>query len=309
MHDSGPVSIKFAPSGSAPPSSKIFLLGVGCQKGGTTWLHDYLSHHPNADMGFRKEYHVFDARHLPSCRNFIEAETACGHRMLEWFSKTRTNPGDSTVLDFYADIEAYYEYFAHLAHRRADVRVVGDMTPSYAGLPASVLASVRESLGQHGLTVRVIFLMRDPVDRIWSAARMIRRNRRLTSLRDADVIRSLYRTASCELRTRYDETIRNLEAAFPAEAVLYQFYESLFSADQVREITDFLELPFVEPDTAVRFNASPKTQEVSENLQREIVSFYRPVYEFCSDRFGADVIHRLWPSARFLPRLKIARAA
>ncbi len=45
-----------------------FLLGVGCQKGGTAWLHRYLEASPQCDPGFRKEYHVWDALDLPAGR-------------------------------------------------------------------------------------------------------------------------------------------------------------------------------------------------------------------------------------------------
>jgi hypothetical protein len=31
-----------------------FLLGVGAQKSGTSWLHDYLAQSPQADFGFVK---------------------------------------------------------------------------------------------------------------------------------------------------------------------------------------------------------------------------------------------------------------
>jgi hypothetical protein len=41
--------------------TKIFILGVGAQKGGTTWLHRQLNNNKNIDLGFRKEYHIFDA--------------------------------------------------------------------------------------------------------------------------------------------------------------------------------------------------------------------------------------------------------
>ena len=40
---------------------KIFILGVGAQKGGTTWLHRQLNSNQNIDLGFRKEYHILDA--------------------------------------------------------------------------------------------------------------------------------------------------------------------------------------------------------------------------------------------------------
>ncbi len=44
-------------------NGKIFILGVGCQKGGTTWLYHQFAKHSSIDMGDVKEYHVFDALH------------------------------------------------------------------------------------------------------------------------------------------------------------------------------------------------------------------------------------------------------
>jgi hypothetical protein len=294
------------PDRAAPTT---FLLGVGCQKGGTTWIFDYLQKHPDADMGFRKEYHVLDALFLPSCRMFVEAETASGRQMLEWFSRPRTSPAASTLLDFYADIENYFDYFQHLATRHRGVRLVGDVTPSYAGLSAAVLTSVRQSLERRGFAMKVLFLMRDPVDRVWSAVRMMRRQGLLAGGSDAAWVRKLFRTPDFEFRTRYDKTIRNLEAAFSAEHLHFQFYETLFSPGTIRAITDFLGLRFIEPDTNARANASPKTEAIPGDLQRAVAEFYAPVYEFCSARFGDDLIRRIWPSYRLLTEEPSAMAA
>lgn len=282
------------------PPPKTFLLGVGCQKGGTTWLHDHLSGHPNADMGFRKEYHVFDAIHLESCRFFIAEEMRCGGRVLDWFSRPSTEVGASTPLDFYADLETYYDYFEFIAGRDAGVRLVGDMTPSYAGLPTDVFASIRESLEKRKFSVRVLFVMRDPVDRIWSAARMRRRHQGWSARSEGDVVRELFRTPGFVTRTRYDLTIQNLEAAFDADQLRLEFYETLFSHDGIRGVTDFLNLPSVEPSLDNRCNASPKTEELDQSLAREVAEFYRPVYEFCAAKFGSDTLGRLWASYRLL---------
>lgn len=43
---------------------KDFILGVGCQKGGTSWLRNQLNNHETCDFGFLKEYHVFDYLYL-----------------------------------------------------------------------------------------------------------------------------------------------------------------------------------------------------------------------------------------------------
>ena len=44
----------------------VFLLGIGAQKAGTTWLHAQLNRRRDADFGFLKEYHVHDALTLPA---------------------------------------------------------------------------------------------------------------------------------------------------------------------------------------------------------------------------------------------------
>ncbi len=46
------------------PGPKTFLLGVGAQKAGTTWLHRYLADSQQVVRGYRKEYHVFDSSDL-----------------------------------------------------------------------------------------------------------------------------------------------------------------------------------------------------------------------------------------------------
>ena len=39
---------------------KDFILGVGCQKGATSWLRENLNKHKTCNFGFKKEYHLFD---------------------------------------------------------------------------------------------------------------------------------------------------------------------------------------------------------------------------------------------------------
>ena len=44
----------------------MFLLGLGAQKAGTSWLHAQLNRRRDADFGFLKEYHIHDALPLPA---------------------------------------------------------------------------------------------------------------------------------------------------------------------------------------------------------------------------------------------------
>ena len=54
---------------------KQFILGVGCQKGGTTWIYDQLSKLEQVDFGFKKEYHVFDTLYIEHEKKFRKQKT------------------------------------------------------------------------------------------------------------------------------------------------------------------------------------------------------------------------------------------
>ena len=45
-------------------SNKVFLLGIGAMKSGTSWLWSSVKNAPNVDFGCNKEYHVLDTLYL-----------------------------------------------------------------------------------------------------------------------------------------------------------------------------------------------------------------------------------------------------
>lgn len=143
----------------------IFILGVGAQKGGTSWLYNYIKKNPHANMGYRKEYHIWDAKFKPDYfRSFIanpKEDEGEGHKLRR---KMQTIDG------------AYEEYFKSLIEK--DIYITGDITPSYSGLDAEHYSIIKERIEAAGFSIRVIFLMRDPVARCWSAARMRFRKRK-----------------------------------------------------------------------------------------------------------------------------------
>jgi hypothetical protein len=46
---------------TSSPGDRMFVLGAGCRKGGTTWLHRNLKNSPPYLRGYLKECHAFDA--------------------------------------------------------------------------------------------------------------------------------------------------------------------------------------------------------------------------------------------------------
>ena len=193
----------------------MFALGLGCQKGGTSWLHDYLAASPACDPGFRKEYHVFDGLDLPSeawMRRRVVARAGKAVEALE-----RGVPANVDALRqaaFYADPTTYFDYFTSLL-ARPGVSLTCDITPSYALLPATRLASIRDGFAERGVPTVPVFLLRDPVERIWSMVRM-NQQRRPDDFPGptSDWVRRLYAQDDHALRTRYDLTLTALDEAF-----------------------------------------------------------------------------------------------
>ncbi|MCP1470953.1 hypothetical protein J3E64_002650 [Sphingobium sp. OAS761] len=274
---------------------KIFVLGVGAQKSGTTWLHSYLRRFADVNFGPIKEYHVWDAISSPVFSKFIVDEAA--------LSNAVGTPAIERVRIRYAmqNNPGFYEaFFSGLI--RGEVRITGDITPAYAGLDVQTLSAIRQRMEDAGFIVKVVFLMRDPVERIWSAARMQHRHevssarRRSTSFDDVDRIRRLYRNDRTVAISRYDRTIVNIEQIFGQPDIFYALYENLFTIDTVRNLGTFLGIGFETGHFVTRVNASPKAGELSEEFAQEVAEFYEPVYTFCEAHFPETRL--LWNRGR-----------
>lgn len=153
-----------------PATPGVFLLGVGAQKAGTSWLHQQLHSRPDADFGVLKEYHVHDARTVPELARFRRLNVAIG-RPGSWIQ-----PRSWLRQWFIRKPQRYVDYFTWLLQRprlrSGPVRLTGDITPSYALLSAATLGEIRDAFTQRGIPVRPVFLMRDPIERLISSQRM-----------------------------------------------------------------------------------------------------------------------------------------
>jgi hypothetical protein len=270
----------------------IFVLGVGAQKAGTTWLHEYLASLPEVDLGFMKEYHVFDQNYVrdttPGRKKKFEnyLDSFFGSDLLSIRHKFRRNH------------KHYFSYFRKLVDSPDQVFITGDITPSYAALPVKVLQYIKSSLEKNGFRVRVVFLMRDPVARCISANRMYSSPRLLDSPGDAaleaELLAKKYQQTRFQIRTRYDNTIGNLEQVFNPDELYLGFYEELFSDNAIAEICSFLELPFRPGNYEQVVHGSLVKSELPEPVKSQVRSYYSEVYDFVLNRFGQDRVKKLW---------------
>jgi hypothetical protein len=255
-------------------TNKIMVLGIGVPKAGTTWLHDYLLALPGFSAGFMKEYHIWDAVRIPECSRYLVPE---GRPVLSQEQLLRRE------MQRYPD--AYAAYFAHLASK-PNITHVADITPSYCALPAETLRMMYAGLVARGLKVRVVLLLRDPVERCWSMLRMYRANPRQRSDFSLDynksddlLLRDYALTANARIRTSYDRTLKALaESGIPRESVFIGLYERMFEPHRLEQLSSFLGVPY-RPEMAERkINASPKNQAISDETRAFVAQCYAQSY-------------------------------
>jgi len=291
--------------------TKTFILGVGAQKGGTTWLHRQLNSNTNIDLGFRKEYHVFDAiedyeKHKTSKRprnGFRERRISkilnshkrgtLGRNLGMQRKQSRYTALELAFID---NVDHYFNYFDYLYLRNENIDAVGDITPNYALLKTKTFALIRKGLESRGFDVKVFFLMRDPVERAWSLARMKQRNMDDSKKEKFDQFKYMEKITQdgfTSYKSQYDKTIKQLEGAFENNNIYYGFYESLFNEQSFQSIQQFLDIPLETFDSSQVFNASPKSNSMPDELNKKLVEHFRTTYEAILERHGDEVRH-LW---------------
>lgn len=275
------------PDKNAYPSiddeNRQFLLCLGTQKAGTSWLFDFLKNVENVRMGFTKELHVFDRQEFG---DFLEqdfkivesveaSESLLQHRHLWKRLSLVSNPED------------YYDYFEHLLKPKGKT-LTGDFTPEYCLLSPVKLMEIKNNFNLRGINVKVIFLMRDPVERIWSAQRM---NERVTG--NKFTLLESYQAKYIEMLTRYEDIIPKIRSVFDDADIYINFYENLFTEQSINEITDFLSLPRTTPDYNKRVNAS-RYQEIPKGDRQVVAEYYSETYDFVRREFGHIYPQETW---------------
>jgi hypothetical protein len=261
----------------------IFILGVGAQKAGTSWLHKQLSRLSNVNFGVLKEYHIWDALYVGHCDRWI-VDHPTGKPPLEILRYLMQTGKD-----------AYEKYFYGLIGDK--IRLTGDITPSYAALNKFQLQVVKSRLESVGFTVKVIFLMRDPVSRNWSALRFYNRQRinrgNILASQLVEQFEKFYSSQEVIDRVSYDKTVPAIYGAFRKEDVFISFYETLFTERTMSQLSDFFGVGIREFDLSEKINAT-KSIDLPKRDYDGCRKFFSNVYSFCEHEFPET--KTLWKS-------------
>jgi hypothetical protein len=276
--------------------SKTFILGLGAAKSGTTWIYDYIKRFNVVDSGFRKEYFIWDAITLPAFAHF---RVPYGQPIIN------TNHLLRREMQTYSD--AYFSYFASLLTQDT-TSITADLTASYTSLSAETLIKIREGFNKRGIRCKVVFMIRDPVERCHSMIRMFQQkgfpkgHLGLDLEQDEDqLLLQYYNTEHCRSLTSYERTLANIQiAGFRTEDTFIGIYENFFKEDELLRFTQFLQLPLDLKLLDQKSNTTRRPVVLSHKTRAQVAAAYALTYRECHARF--PIVSSLWSSFALLDK-------
>jgi len=261
------------------------FLVIGAQRAGTTWIHLLLRRHKALWLPPVKELHYFDKPEVE--------RTLTDNKELRRV----------ILLALYAPSAWHFPYllgkrnqdwYVRLFQRaRAKGLITGEITPAYAALGEEVWRRIRAMNDK----IKLVFVMRDPVDRVWSSINNTAKKNRLNG--ELTMATALKRAHSSgpTLRSDYPDTIRRLEAIFPSDQLYFCFFDDLSAhpGEFARGLLTFLG---VEPGDVGKLlpvepvNVVAAHKPVPPEFEREMARTYLPLVEQLCERF--DGAPRTW---------------
>jgi hypothetical protein len=269
-----------------------FLI-IGAQKSATTWLHQMLDAHPGVWMPREKELHYFDEKlwnRTVQLRNYLR-----GHRREDerWRRQLRHQVGlyrSHPTLDGIGWNLRYFlgrrgdRWYAELFRQGAG-RVTGEATPNYSALTPERVEHIVAVFPD----VRVILIVRHPIERAWSQA-VMERIRRQPRPPTADELRNHFTSDRSRRLTDYPQMLETWGNVIPADQFLLAWLEDVHfrPRELLGRVCEFLALP--EPSEWPHTLEQPVWKGPLRALPYEHAAFLADLYgeqlEALVSRFG-----------------------
>lgn len=265
---------------------KIFILGLGCQKSGTSWLYNYLSKSKNFQKGFTKEYHIWDCIDI-------------GHQKKElkkkFFKEFKSNFIIGSKLFLMRNYNNYYfNYFNSLYSK--DTQITADITPVYNGLSAERLLMIDNKFKELSIEVKPIIIFRDPVDRIKSDVNMTLRklNININEQIFKETLERSYNSTYTKIRSRYANILKATKKVFK-DRFKVMFFENMFTEKGAREISDYCETDYFPEMIKKVINPYRNNKSFyTDSLDKKIRNYYFNEYQYINKNYPETL--KLWKS-------------
>ena len=228
------------------------FLGIGAQKAATTWLDSILRIHPDVWLPPVKELHYWsdaDWVRNPSILDRLRGTHPSDVRWRRYFFpcfKRSLRYADIDLIKwnmrfFFGEPsdQWYQDLFPPMSNKQI---IRGEITPEYALIGEQELERIR------GLNskLKIIYFLRDPIDRAWSQARMnfkIQQKMRI-QYASIDQIRKYFKRRDVIERGLYSKTLRKWQRYFDSENIFVESVDNISNnpEDVVAKLFEFLNI-------------------------------------------------------------------
>ncbi len=229
---------------------------IGAQKAGTTWLHANLSDHPQVAFPPLKELFYFNEIDSGIPTSLLGRKINNHWLNIKWKAIIKGQLPQAVRRGDFAEVKWFLRYLMiprNLKKSSLDKydrlfptlpgKISGDITPNYSLLSRPIV----EAIATYYPDCKIVFIMRNPVERSWSQAKMnlgVLKNRDIRKVSDTEIEQYLSLNPSNEQLSDYRATITGWLTYFPVEQIHLTFYDAL-SLDPVsfyRDVLIFLQL-------------------------------------------------------------------
>ena len=240
---------------------KDFILGIGSQRAGSTFIARLLNQHPSVAIHPLKELHYFDTmfglRNEETLTDFSKSQLnreinkLCDAENFEfitsswkWYLRTNLTLYTKSISEI-----QYFDLFSDV-YESSDIDIIGESTPEYMLLSKSQIHKMREIIGGNA---RIIIICRNPIKRIVSSFRLLLEYRRQGEQKSFEQCDELFLQLIEKndiwikrqmLYNDYERAIENYKLYF--NNVLVLKYDDVINAPEkiIDEISNFTNLDF-----------------------------------------------------------------
>ncbi|RUR42392.1 sulfotransferase family protein [Vreelandella populi] len=264
------------------------FLCIGSQKAGTSWLYQMLKQHPDIWLPPIKEVHYYDYHYGEDTGTKKWGPSHIKKAMKRIESGTYSRPEDATYvknLGFQKILtpEWYESIFNHVDSYNATVR--GEVTPEYCSISPVGIEKIKEDLN----TPKIIWLIRDPIERAVSQIKMVSNRSDLTSKYDdwSDVLANVRYLN----RANYKKYMPIWDKFFGSN-ILYLPYGLISKnpVSMINEIERFLEVSMFKYDGLDKIVHKTKSLNIPSDVLIRLEDEMSEQYAFLSERFSEQFL-------------------
>jgi sulfotransferase family protein len=223
------------------------FLCIGAQKAGTTWLHENLQRQPGIWVPPVKELHFLDHA-APSFVKRLLSRSSHHATPREHFTRTFQTflAGQQT---FHAVQRAWHIAYAHRSNRwyekifeGHEEPICGEICPGYASLGPEIISEVVRK----NPDLRIVYLLRDPIDRAWSSMAMhYRKFPRTIGVREQSEIMTRLQSKKSARHCAYDRNLGTWLRYVKPQNIYIGWFDRIASDPEtlLKEILAFLGAP------------------------------------------------------------------